>query len=61
MDEEIYYDNVAKNISKVGFFARTSTKHDSIVSGVDWKGNVMFSTGYDHKVKVWSTHIDENP
>ena len=62
MNEEIYYDGIKGKQKKVNFFARTQAKHESVVTGLDWKKNVMFSTGLDHKLKVWSLHLtQENP
>ena len=62
MNEEIYYDGIHTKKKKVNFFARTHAKHESVVTGIDWKNNVMFTTGLDHKLKVWSLHLtEENP
>jgi WD40 repeat protein len=42
--------------------ARTTEKHNSVVTGLDWKGQVVASCGYDQKVKLWSLKADEtNP
>lgn len=40
--------------------ARTSEHHNSIVTGLDWKGQVVASCGYDQKLKLWSLREDES-
>lgn len=62
LNEEVFYGSHNPTKKVIKFLARTHEKHDSIISGLDWHNNVMFSCGLDHKVKVWSFHPkQENP
>ena len=41
---------------------RGAVKHDSIITGLDWKGKILASCGYDQKLKIWSLRRqEENP
>ena len=48
-----------KNDLEVEFHSRSHHKHDSIVTGLDWHKNVLFSVGLDQKLKVWSLKPEE--
>lgn len=62
LNEEVFYGTHSPTKKVIRFQARTQEKHESVVSGLDWHNNVMFSCGLDHKVKVWSFHPKEgNP
>ena len=44
------------------FVARTTEHHESVVTGLDWKGQIVATCGYDQKLKLWSLRADElNP
>jgi LPS O-antigen subunit length determinant protein (WzzB/FepE family) len=61
--EDIYSHSLKrKEALRVDFVARTTEHHASVVTGLDWKGQVVASCGYDQKVKLWSLKADEaNP
>ena len=61
--EEVYLSSLKKReVMKVDFTARSSQHHGSVVTGLDWRGNVVASCGYDQKVKLWSlNHNEFNP
>lgn len=69
LDEEGNYDVEKNNISKSKKFStilhvgRTTEKHESIVTGMDWhSNNIMFTCGYDQKVKIFKVnHNEDNP
>ena len=51
-----------KQAISVQFIGRTTQFHKSVVTGVDWKGQVIASCGFDQKVKLWSLRQNEvNP
>lgn len=56
LNEEVYYGGHNPTKKVIKFKVRTQEKHESVISGLDWHNNVMFSSGLDHKVKVWSYH-----
>jgi hypothetical protein len=35
---------------------RTSEKHASIVTGMDWYGSVIFTCGFDQKLKIFKVN-----
>jgi len=46
----------------VDFLIRTTEKHNSVITGMDWNGKILATCGYDQKLKLWSVDSkQDNP
>jgi WD40 repeat protein len=56
LDQEDIYAQKKQKIERftINFIGRTTEKHESIVTGIDFKSNVIASCGLDQKLKIWS-------
>lgn len=59
-EEDIYAQGRKNNRTKVEFIGKTGECHGSIVTGIDCRGSVFASVGYDQKVKLWSLNASES-
>lgn len=51
-------DKVVDKYSSVNHVGRTTEKHESIVTGLDWfNSSVMFTSGFDQKVKIFKVNL----
>ena len=63
MNQEEIYANKDKDRYggvEVEFLGRTTEKHNSVVTGLDYRGRVAASCGNDSKLKLWSIKNDES-
>lgn len=57
--EDIYSTSLKKQEDrKVEFTAKTTEHHNSVITGLDWKGHIVASCGFDQKLKLWSLKSD---
>ncbi len=60
--EENYQSKDQMKNNSVRHFARTTEKHMSVVTGIDWYGDLLFTAGYDQKLKIFKINPNqENP
>lgn len=57
--EEVYVQS-QKSLERfhVDYIGRTTEHHNSVVTGLDFKGSVAASCGLDQKLKLWSLNAD---
>ncbi len=63
LDQEENYivENQKKDkYSTLAHLGRTTEKHESIVTGMDWHGSVLFTCGFDQKVKIFKVNQNED-
>ena len=56
--EENYQSKDHMKENKVKHFARTTEKHMSVVTGIDWHADLLFTAGYDQKLKIFKININ---